>query len=180
MDNIPAQVVGFLGAGAYFVCFQQKKRRNILIFTVLASCLFVVHFLMLGAYTGAALNAVNAVRSVIYANNGKRWASSKLWLVFFLAVSSVSCILTWKDAYSLFPLASMLITSVSYWLKDEKLIRLITLPTSPSWFIYNMHSGSVSGMITELIVSASLITAIIRYDVIAAVKKKKELNNNAC
>lgn len=165
MDNPFAQVIGFLGAIAYFIVFQQKRRSLILALSVAASSFFVLHFILLGAYTGAAMNAVSVFRSIIYYFNDKKFFSGKAWLALFIGVSVISCALTWNDAFSLFPLFSMTTTSVSFWLKNERYIRLVTLPTSPSWFIYNFHTHSIAGMITEIIIASSLVISIIRYDI---------------
>ncbi len=173
MDNPVAQIIGFLGAITYFIVFQQKQRKLILALSVAASSFFVLHFILLGAYTGAAMNAVNIFRSIIYYFNDKKLFSGKGWLALFIGVSVVSCALTWNDAFSLLPLFSMTTTSVSFWLKNERYIRLLTLPTSPAWFLYNLHTHSIAGMITEVIISSSLIISIIRYDVL-----KKDKNGS--
>lgn len=173
MINIIAQIIGFAGAVTYFIVFQQKKRKNILSLSVVACLLFIIHFVMLKAYTGAVMNSLGAVRCVIYYYNDRKWGKSKLWLAFFVAASSVLCILTWKDVFSVLPLTAMVLTSISFWMKKERNIRLLTLPTSPCWMIYNFHSGSVAGVITEIIVTSSLIISIIKYDILKKDKNKK-------
>ncbi len=172
MDNIAAQIIGFCGAITYFLVFQQKRRKRILALSVAAAFFFVIHFILLGAYTGAAMNAIGVVRSLVYYFNDKRFFKSKLWLALFIVVALTSCIMTWDDAFSLLPLFSMTTTSISFWLKNEKMIRVITLPTSPAWFIYNLHNGSIAGMATEVIVTSSLLISIIRYDILKREKSE--------
>lgn len=174
---IAAQLVGFAGAVTYFLVFQMKKRKNILGLNVLAASIFVLHFFLLGAYTGAAMNVVCALRCVIYYYNDKKWAKSKIWLAVFIGVSVVLGVLTWSDTYSVLPLASMIITSVSFWLKNEKHIRLLTLPSPPCWIIYNIHNGSVSGMVTDFIILVSIIISIVRYDILKNHKKQAAIIN---
>ena len=122
------------------------------------------------------MNVVGVLRSVVYYFNDEKFFSGKIWLALFIVITAAACILTWKDAYSLLPLFSMTTTSVSLWLKNERYIRLLTLPTSPSWFIYNFHNGSVAGMITEVFISSSLIISIIRYDILK--KNKRPLKED--
>ena len=176
MVDIITQAVGFLGAGVNFLSFQQNKRSRIIGFQIVAALLFIVHYILLGltngadAFTGAALNFIGLTRSIVFINNDKRWAKSPVWLGVFIVVSAVAGILTWEAWYSFLPSAAMILTTVSYWLKNETKIRLVTFPSSPCWLIYNVIVGSVAGIVTECFVMLSLIIAIVRYDIL---KKKR-------
>ncbi len=178
--SLIAQIIGFCGAGANFLSFQQNKRSRIIGFQIGAALLFIIHYILLGiaqvdgAYSGAALNFIALCRSVVFINNHKKWAKSPLWLVFFVIVSTIAGILTWEAWYSFLPSVAMILTTISYWLKSETKIRLVTFPSSPCWLVYNIIVGSVAGIVTECIVMSSLIIAIIRYDIL----KKGKVNKN--
>lgn len=169
--DIVAQIIGFGGAALNTLSFQQKKRKGIITLQIFAAILFIIHFILLGAYTGAAMNFVSLVRSVVFINNDKKWAKSPAWLVFFVIVSIIASAYTWVDWASVLPATAMILTTVSYWLKSERKIRFVTFPSSPCWLIYDFITGSVSGVITEIFVMSSLIIAIIRYDI----KKEKKV-----
>ncbi len=172
MSNIVAQIFGFGGLALNGFSFQQKKRKDILSFQIGAAVLFIIHYILLGAYTGAALNFLGMLRSVVFINSDKKWAKSPVWLVIFIAVFSIASIFTWVDWYSFLPATAMILTTISYWLKNETKIRLVTFPSSPCWLIYNILTGSFAGIITECVVMTSLIIAIVRYDIL---KKRKNL-----
>ena len=180
MLNVVAQIIGFGGAGLNFLSFQQSKRRNIIGVQIGAAVLFIIHFILLGldgdgeAFSGAALNFIGLLRSIVFINNHKKWAKSPVWLVVFIVISTVAAVLTWEAWYSLLPSAAMILTTVSYWLKNETKIRLVTFPSSPCWLIYNVIVGSVAGIVTECFVMLSLIIAIVRYDIL---KKEKRVKN---
>lgn len=180
MIDFITQGVGFCGAALNFLSFQQNKRSRIIGFQIGAALLFILHYILLGitngadAYTGAALNFIGLSRSVVFINNDKKWAKSPFWLVFFIVVSAISGILTWESWYSFLPPLAMILTTVSYWMKDETKIRLITFPSSPCWLIFNIITGSVAGIVTECVVMSSLIIAIVRYDIFKKGKKKNE------
>jgi hypothetical protein len=70
----------------------------------------------------------------------------------------------------------MILTTVSYWLKSETKIRLVTFPSSPCWLVYNIITHSIAGIVTECVVMASLIIAIVRYDILKKEKVKKNGN----
>lgn len=179
MIDIITQGIGFCGAGLNFLSFQQNKRSKIIGFQIGAALLFIMHYILLGitngadAFTGAALNFIGLSRSIVFINNDKRWAKSPLWLVLFIIVSVVAGVLTWEDWYSFLPPLAMILTTVSYWMKNETKIRLITFPSSPCWLVFNIITGSVAGIVTECVVMSSLIIAIVRYDILKKDKVKK-------
>ena len=177
MIDIITQGIGFGGAALNFLSFQQNKRSRIIGFQIVAALLFITHYIFLGftsgedAFTGAALNFIGLTRSIVFINNDKKWAKSPAWLVIFIIVS-VAGVLTWEAWYSFLPSTAMILTTVSYWMKDETKIRLITFPSSPCWLIFNIITGSVAGIVTECIVMSSLIIAIVRYDILKKGTKK--------
>lgn len=180
MIDIITQGIGFCGAAFNFLSFQQNKRSRIIGFQIVAALLFITHYIFLGftngadAFTGAALNFIGLSRSIVFINNHKKWAKSPLWLVFFIIVSVIAGVLTWENWYSFMPPLAMILTTVSYWMKDETKIRLITFPSSPCWLIFNIITGSFAGIVTECVVMSSLIIAIIRYDVLKKEKVEKK------
>lgn len=178
MDNLIAQIIGLGGTALTIIAYQQNKRKNILGCMVLSATLFAIHYIILGAYTGAIMNILAATRSVVFMNNTKKWAKSKVWVVVFMIIYTVACIATWDKWYSVLPLIAMLLTTISNWFKSEKKIRFLTFPSSPCWLVYNILNNSVAGIITEIFVMSSLIIAIIRFDIKKKpALKEEELNN---
>lgn len=175
--HILAQIIGFGGMAGNFIAFQQKKRRNIILVQIISALLFVAHFTLLGQYTGAALNLIGFFRSVVFINNGKKWARSKVWLVVFLVLSCLAGVFTWTGPFSLLPSVAMVLTTIANWMKSETKIRLITLPSSPCWMIYNFSAHSVAGIVTECVTITSLLISIVRYDILHKSKGEKKNEN---
>jgi hypothetical protein len=168
--EIIAQVIGGVALLMAIISFQNNTKKGILIFQLLAGCLFAVHFLFLGAYTGAALNVVSVIRNIVYYQKQKHtWARHKGWLFLFMAVSIAAGILTWEDIFSLFPILGMVLGSLGFWLDNPTYVRRVTFPVSPLWITYNIVKGSYAGIITEIFVMSSIIVGMIRFD-----RQKKE------
>ncbi len=182
MIETVSQIIGFGGAALNFMSFQQNKRSRIIGVQIFAAVFFIVHYILLGvagdgeAFTGAALNFIGLLRSSVFINNDKKWAKSPIWLGIFVVISAVAAGLTWVAWYSILPSIAMILTTVSYWLKNETKIRLVTFPSSPCWLIFNIITGSVAGVITECFVMSSLIIAIVRYDIMKKKKVTKDEN----
>ena len=169
-----SQIIGFCGTIVSFIMFQQNKRSKIIGLQILSTSLFTIHYILLGAFTGAALNLIAVTRSIVFYNNDKKWAKSPAWLVFYIIISLVASIFTWESWYSILPAIALVLTTIANWMKSETKIRLISFPNSPCWLIYNAITGSVAGVVTECIVMTSLIIGIIRYDILKKDKKVKK------
>ena len=94
MDNLNllAQIIGFGGTALTIIAYQQNKRKRILGCTVISAALFAIHYIILGAYTGAIMNILAASRSLVFMNNTKKWAKSKIWVAVFMVVYTVACV----------------------------------------------------------------------------------------
>lgn len=165
-----AQMIGFIALVVAMISYQMKTQKGIVLIQIVSCTLFATHFLMLNAYTGAMLNLIAAVRSVVFANKDKKWGKSNWWIVFFSLVCIVAVGFTWEGALSLMPMLGMVLTSIAWGIEKASLVRMISLPSSPLWIVYNFICGSTAGVLTEVFVMASIITAIIRLDL----PKKKQ------
>lgn len=160
------QIVGVFALLVAIYSFQQKERKGILFFQTISCILFMAHFLLLGAYTGAVFNLIGLARCLVFYHRGqKAWASSPVWLVAFFVVITVAVAATWDNIYSLFPTIAMYFTTVSLWVSKARLVRLLSFPSSPLWLVYNIANRSYAGMLTESFVMVSILIAIIRFDI---------------
>lgn len=165
-----AQALGFVGLSLAIISFQKNDNKGIVFFQLLASMTFAFHFTLLGAYTGACMNILGAFRNVVYYNRDKEWANKKVWLYLFIGLYIIAGVLTWKNLYSILPIIGMILSTVGFWVKNPKYTRLIYLPSSPCWLIYNVVNLSYAGVLTEIFASSSLLIAIFRFDVLKKVK----------
>ncbi len=146
--------------------FQQKTRKGILMMQLIAEAFWVLHFGLIGAYTGMALNILGVVRCYVYANREtKKWANSETIPYIFFTLSIITGILSWTNAYSLLPMAAVCITSFVLWSKKAHIIRYFSYPGCICWLIFNIASGSYAGIVTELFNISSVTVGIIRFDI---------------
>ncbi len=161
---IIAQAIGIIALCCAMISFQQKEHKKIMLFQVMASSLFAVHFFMLKAYTGSILNVLSLFRSGIFYFKDKKWASHPIWTYIFCILFALSTAFTWEGAISLLPLAGCIFMTISFNLKSPKLVRIFSSPSSLCWIIYNFISGSWAGVITELFNLGSIVVGYIRLD----------------
>ena len=162
--NFAAQIIGTAGIVFSLLSFQFSKRKYIMIFQMLASLLFSTQLFMVGAITGGCLDLISFVRTLIFSNNSKQWAKSKLWLFGFILLMIVTGIFTWKDSWSILPIIGSVLSTVALWMTKEKHIRMLSLAVGPCWFIYNIVKGAYTGALNEVFAMTSIVIGMLRHD----------------
>lgn len=170
---ILAQVVGYIGLIFGVIAFQCKKHKNVMIAKTTNELIFAVQYAMLGAYTGTAMNIIGSLRNIIFAVQVQKGRSTRLMQVMFSLFFAVFGLLTWQGPISLAVIGAKVVTTVAYGMKNTRVIRFLTLPTSACWLIYNYLSNSSAGVICEAFTLLSIITAIIRIELVEPRLKKK-------
>jgi hypothetical protein len=165
--ELVAQLVGFGGLTLAIIAFQINNRKKLILLHMAAATIFTLHFFMLGAFTGASLNAINIARNYIFAKKyDYKWARSPWVLATFITLFVIAGALTWDGWYSVLPVIGMVAGSVAFWMKNTTTIRFLALIAPPCWFAYNFIVGSIPGMIAEILIFSSIVAAIIRYDIL--------------
>lgn len=173
--EIIAQSIGFVAMAILVASFQQKSRKTILLFQLVSEALWVLHYALIGAYPGMALNGLGVVRCYVYANREtKKWANKEFIPYLFFILAVLTGILSWEGAKSLLPMAAVCITSFVLWSKNPKIIRIFSYPGCACWLVFNFISGSYPGVATEIFNLCSITVGIIRFDLGGKRKRQPE------
>lgn len=54
------------------------------------------------------------------------------------------------------------------------IIRILNLISNPCWLVYNIYMGSIAGILTDSLVIASVVIAVIRLDIFP--KKESQIS----
>jgi len=158
------QIIGIIAFCLSAWSFQQNEHKRIVLLQLLANLCFVIHFYLMEAYTGALLNLIAALLSIVFVCKNQRWAASNLWLVFFSLICVAAGIFTWQGPSSIMPMVGMILTTVAFGINNPKLTRLIAFPSSPLWLIYNILHRSYGGALTEVFSMTSIVIGMLRFD----------------
>ena len=165
MTDIISQIIGIAALCVTIICYQFNDQKKILIMQIIASVLFMTNLALRDAMAGALLNIHGICRALVFYQRGQRkWADSPLWAVFFSVLAVVCVVVTWKSPLDILPAVGTIFTTVAYYMTDAKWIRRLTLPSPPMWFVYHLSTANIGGMLNELFVIASIVTAMFRYD----------------
>ena len=162
--EIFAQALGFVGAAIYVFSFQIRNVKKLFLMQALGAVFFTVHFLLLGAHTGALQNSLSILRGIILLFRDRKWAKSRFTLAGLIILFIISGIVTYSGPLGLLPMVAMIVSTLAMWTGDGFKIRVTQLAaTSPCWLIYNISVMSVSGILTESFNIISVIVSFIRY-----------------
>lgn len=147
-----AQLVGLGAMASLFFIYQQKSRKRMLCAKLSADVCWVIHYLCLGGIAGMIPNAVGIFRELIFINRkDKKWASSILWPVFFILLNWTLGIRTFHSWYNILPITASTFVTISLWIDNPKLTKIITIPISTAFLIYNAFISSYIGIINEVV-----------------------------
>lgn len=159
-------------ATTYYV----KSRRNVLILNCVVQCLFMVAYVLLGAWSGLAMSIVALIRNLFFIvdekKNGQRDKINKkdiIILVVIYIICIVSAIFTYEGVLSLLPVLSTIIYTFGVCQKNIKIYKLLGIPIEILWVVYNIYIKSLFGTILE-----TVMLGVCTIGYILEVKKNKK------
>ncbi len=167
IQDIIIQLIGYVGLVFAIIAFQCKSHKSVMIFRTLNEMFFMVQYICLGSYTGAAMNIIGSARNISFAACVEKGKSTKALQIAFSAIFVVAGLLTTPVGFVQFMvIGAKIVSTVAYGMKNTSLIRILTLPTSICWLVYNISCGSTAGAVCEALTIISIISAILRIDII--------------
>lgn len=167
-------IVGLGAVALYLLCFQLKSAKKIIACRLLSSALYVLQYLLLFAFIGAAMDTAALISSSFaYKKDTEFVKKYKLPILILTNLGIVFVgILLYENIYSLLPIAGVLFENASGWMKKEKAIRIVSLFGAPCWLVYNVISCAYASAIGSVLALISIISALIRYHIL---DKNKEI-----
>lgn len=111
----------------------------------------------LGGIAGMIPNAVGVFRELVFINRkDKKWASSIIWPVLFILINWTLGLRTFHSVFNILPIAASTFVTVSLWIDNPRLTKIISLPASLAFMTYDLYIGSYVGVINEAAAIASI------------------------
>ena len=166
--EIVSQIIGLIAVALFLLSYQQKKRKNIILFNTLSRCLYILQYVMLGAFSGAVLDVLGAISSIIAGRKHIGFVKKHTILVLILVnaciiAAGVAIAFSNKSWLDLFSLTGVLLHTSAFWISSEKIIRRVSLLGSPVWFVYNILSRAYGSAIGDILSMCSIIIAMVRH-----------------
>lgn len=169
MEYIIIQAIGFVAVGLSILTYQYNKRSSMLACDMAAAFLYALHFFLLAAPTGGAMNLIGGIRALVYYKYPP--SKSRRWMfVLFIFIACVATFYFWEGPISLLALAGTISYGVAYWQTNPTYIRRYLLISFPLWFTYNFIVGSYPGMVIELVLLLSNLVGQYKFDYLKKLK----------
>ncbi len=162
-----AQVVGLLAVASFLLSYQQKRRKNIIFLNATSRVLYIIQYIMLGAFEGAVLDVLGTFSSIAAQNKERKFISRNIrGVVLALNLTIfVAGMLLYENVFSLFPIVGVILHTSAFWINDEKIIRRVSFLGSPFWLVYNLASHAYGSAVGDALTMLSIGIAIYRYDI---------------
>lgn len=159
IGNVVGIIAVFSGLGIY----SHNDRKKVLTAKFVADSIWAIHFMLIGATTGALLNVVNIIRDYIFFNKGKkRYADSVLWIVVFILLNLASGAASYEGLISLIPITGSSLAVFGLWLSDSHKMRIISFFAIGLWFVYAGITHSIPSFVYNGFALASIIFGLIK------------------
>ena len=174
MYDMIAQAIGIIAMVFIIFSFQGKTSNRVILFQTLGGILFSINFFMLGAIVGGILNAVAAIRGILFMQRKRLHTEHIAWTVGFLCVYAASYVLTFtafgtaftlrSGILELLPVLGMTASHIGFVKDDAAAIRRYGLVSSPAWLIYNVINAAIGAIICETLSLVSIFIGMYRHD----------------
>ena len=161
--NWIAQAFGVGAMISLFLIYQQKSRRAMIAAKLSADVFWVAHYLCLGGIAGMIPNLVGIFRELIFINRKrKRWAAHVIWPILFILINWGLGFRTFHSAFNVLPIAASTFVTVSLWIDNPRMTKIISAPVSLAFLIYDIYVGSYIGVVNETVAIVSIIISFIK------------------
>ena len=162
-----ANLFGLLAVALFVLSYQIKSRKKLIAANATSRILYVVQYILLGAFEGALLDVVAFFISLLYQKRDNKIIKRYFVLVVILSNAVIIGVgLTlYQNVFSLLPIFGVIFETLALWFKKERHIRVLSLAGAPFWLAYNLHSAAYGSAIGNVITLVSIFVAILRYDI---------------
>lgn len=160
------QCFGFLGTALVIIGMQSKIYGRVAGCKIANEFISGIHYLLLGKYDGMIVNFTSCITNPIYWYRIKKGKSTLPFQIAFGTLFVGIVIWQWNGWISIFVLIAKVLSSIALGINNTKVIRIFNLIGTSCWLLYNIFVGSIPGIVTDILLLVSLISAIIRIDIL--------------
>ena len=159
----------------WFFSYHSKSRTKILCIQLISCLFWIVHFILLEAYTGALLTSISTIRLFLFLfKTDTNWISSRVVMWIFFVLLSISTYVTGESYWSIAAFIGGCFALIASWQSDINKIRKLFIPSHIGWLVYNISVGSIGGIIAELFLGISAAGSLFSGKIFSFLKKKNK------
>ena len=144
VDNLWAQILGFIVLFLGIASFLQKKDVPLKGLLSVQSFVLAVHYLLMGAYTGAVASSISGIRNFL-----SIWTNLKPFAFVFITLYVVIGFLNYDQWYDFLPLAASIFSTYALFYLNGLYMRYVFLLSISFYLVFNVLVGSIGPAIME-------------------------------
>jgi hypothetical protein len=145
-----ATAFGFAGVLANLCWPLMRARKFMLVGQVIACVFMLIHFLLLGANTGAAIMGVAGIQAAL-AVPLERNPRFKFVYLASLVLTPIVCYATWQGVQSVFSSLALAIVCAANYQVNQVRQRVLLVTAIVAWFVHNLAVASVPGLVSNVL-----------------------------
>lgn len=162
-----AQIMGYIATVLCVIGMQFKDKKNILMSQILINSILGISFIMLGANSGAIINLVAVVQTiVVYLFDRKKIPVPLYEVVIYVVVSIGLASTSVHRPIDALPLVCSLLYTTMILQKTAKNVRLVSMANLTVWIIYDIAVNNWGAFLSAFLSAISTIVSIVRYDIL--------------
>ncbi|MBQ7340032.1 MAG: YgjV family protein [Clostridia bacterium] len=183
--QIIGNIIGFVAVALLIISYQFNSKNKVIFFYATSTTLYIFQYFFLGAFEGVYTEIFAVLISIVAGYQTKEFIKKHKKLIIFMLyvlffVGGLIVIFTTKEitlinvAFGIVPIIANTAQTSAFWMKNEKIMRIVSLAGAPLWLIYNVFTLSIFPAVGNIFMICSIIISIIRYDVKKESKKIDE------
>ena len=170
MIYLISQIIGMIAFFFSLLAYHRNKKKQILGTMLVSNILNIIHYLLLGAYSGCLTKILATMRDTfIITKESNNRLSKNIFLYIFILLYILVGIVTFDNILSIFPIIAALIYLIPTWNGNEITVKKAAFACYFFWLVYNISILSISGILSYIV---SIISTFI------AIKHFKQINTN--
>ncbi len=161
---IIAQIIGLIAFSNSLLAYHKKTKQKILFQTIIANTLNLIHYLLLGAYSGFITKIIALIRDSLIIIKEKTKKRLNIILFILISIYLIFCYKIHSPLYSTIPFIAALIYTIPAWNGNDKTVRKAALISYLLWLTYSIFITSISGILSYSISIISTSIAITKYN----------------
>lgn len=158
---IISQIFGFLAFIISLIAYHRKKKQKIFRTMMIANILDIMHYLLLGAYSGSVTKIIALVRNeLIIVKEKYKKLNNYIILIILFIIYIIAGIITFKNIFSILPILAAIIYLYFVWNGDELKVKRVAFYCYFLWLTYNIFVFSIAGITSNIISIISTLIAV--------------------
>ncbi len=156
-----AAIWGILGMLCLVTWPLFRSRRTMLLVQLGIGVGFGVHYALLGAWTGALMNALSAIQVLAAIPIERRPKYRWIYYAIIPAIALASAY-TWNGSPSVFAALAMLCLTIGRMQSNVLRLRILLLAAVPFWFTHDILVGSLPAVVADMATFATGAAMLLR------------------